>query len=155
MQKKATILNNYFAQCFNFVVPPLDNSSFEQYQLDSLCCPNDFLCSEEELMELLLSLNTSKANGPDGISPLMLKSTAYSIAPGLTKLFNKSVSSGRFPRAWKVSSVVRTPKGDDGSSVSNYRPISLLPIVSKLLERHMYWLIVSHLKVYSPISLYH
>ena len=72
----------------------------------------------------------------------------------MTKLFNKSVSSGRFPRAWKLSSVVPVPKGDDGSSVSNYRPISLLPIVSKLLERHMYWLTVSHLDVYSPISLY-
>ena len=110
---EATVLNNYFAQCFNSVVPPLDERSFEQYQLHPLCCPNEFLCSEEEVKELLLSLNTSKANGPDGISPLTLKSTAYSIAPGLTKLFSKSVSSGRFPRPWKLSSVAPVPKGDD------------------------------------------
>ena len=83
----------------------------------------------------------------------MLKSTAHSIAPGLTKLFNKSISSGRMPLTWKTSSVVPIPKGDDKSSVKNYRPISLLSIISKLLERHMYWQIATHLEVYYPISL--
>ena len=63
----------------------------------------------------------------------MLKSTAKVLHIGLTKLFNKPVSSGRFTRAWKL---VPIPKGNDGSSVTNYRPISLLSIdnVSKLLE---------------------
>ena len=151
---KATILNDYFVQCFNTAIPQLDDSSFEQFQLDPLCCPDDFLCSEEEVTDLLLNLDISKANGPDGISAIMLKSTAYSIAPGLTKFFNKCISTGRLPSAWKLSSVVPIPKGDDGSSVTNYRSISLLSIVSKLLERHMYWLIVSHLEVSSPISLH-
>ena len=84
----------------------------------------------------------------------MLKSTAHSIAPALTKLFNKSVSSGRFPSTWKLSAVVPIPKGGEGSCVTNYRPMSLLSIVSKLLERHMHKLISMHLEIYSPISLY-
>ena len=147
------VLNDYFTQCFNSAVPRLDESVFEYYRLDPLCCPDDLLCSEEEVIDLLLSLNTSKANGPDGISATMLKSTAHSIAPGLTKLFNKSISSGRMPLTWKTSSVVPIPKGDDKSSVKNYRPISLLSIISKLLERHMYWQIATHLEVYYPISL--
>ena len=134
-------------------VPRLDESVFEYYRLDPLCYPDDLLCSEEEVIDLLLSLNTSKANGPDGISATMLKSTAHSIAPGLTKLFNKSISSGRMPLTWKTSSVVPIPKGDDKSSVKNYRQISLLSIISKLLERHMYWQIATHLEVYYPISL--
>ena len=67
----------------------------------------------------------------------MLKSTVYSIAPGITKLFNKSIMSGRLPSDWKPSSVIPVPKGDDNLNVANYRPISLLPIISKLLERHM------------------
>ena len=85
----------------------------------------------------------------------MLKSTAYSIAPGLTKLFNKLVCI-----IWKVSKHLETiicssiPKGEDKSSVSNYQTISLLSIVSKLLERHMYRLILLHLEVYHPISLH-
>ena len=83
----------------------------------------------------------------------MLKSTAYSIVPRITNLFNKSIMSGRSPSVWKLSSVVPVPKGDDSSNVANYRPISLLPIVSKLLEKHMYWVIAKHLEVHSPISI--
>ena len=95
-----------------------------------------------------------KANGPDGISATMLKSTAHSIAPGLTKLFNKSISSGKLPSTWKTSSIVPIPKSNEKSSVTNYRPISLLSIISKLLERHIYWQIATHLEIYSPISLH-
>lgn len=84
----------------------------------------------------------------------MLKSTAHSIAPQITKLFNKSIASGKLPHCWKLASVVPVPKGDDNTNVANYRPISLLPIISKLLERHMYWAIAGHLEVHSPISIY-
>ena len=61
-----------------------------------------------------------------------------------------SIHSGKFPTAWKTSSVVPIPKGNNDTSVSNYRPISLLPILSKLLERHIYGLI---LNLYHPIAL--
>ena len=81
---------------------------------------------------MLLTLDTSKSNGVDGISATMLKATAASIAPGITELFNKSIQPGTFPEAWKTSSVVPIPKGNEHTSVSNYRPISLLPILSKL-----------------------
>ena len=101
---------------------------------------------------MLLSLDTKKANGRDGISARMLKSTAPSIAYGITLLFNKSISTGRIPRPWKVSSVVPVPKGSDYTSVSNYRPISLLLVVSKLLERHMHYLISHHIEMFFPIA---
>ena len=152
--EKATLLNDYFTQCFNTAVPKLDTTSFNCQYLDPSCCPEELLCSEDEVTDLLLSLNTSKANGPDGISATMLKSTAYSIAPGLTKLFNKSISTGQLPSPWKTSSIVPIPKGNDKSSVTNYRPISLLSILSKILERHMYWQIATHLEMYSPNSLH-
>ena len=133
----------------------MESWSADDYNLDPSCCPQEFLCTEEEVIDLLLSLDTTKANGPDGISAIMLKSTAYSIAPRITNLFNKSIlMSGRLPSVWKLSSVVPVPKGDDSSNVANYRPISLLPIVSKLLERHMYWVIAKHLEVHSPISIH-
>ena len=70
---------------------------------------------------MLLSLDTTKSNGPDSLSALMLKATATSIAPGITKLFNKSMQSGTVPEAWKISSVVPIPKGSKPASVSNTR----------------------------------
>ena len=82
----------------------------------------------------------------------MLKNTAASIASSITKLFNQSIKSGRIPSKWKSSYVVPIPKGNDTHTPSNYRPISLLSVVSKLLERHIQALILDHLDMYYPLS---
>ena len=50
--------------------------------------PEEIFCTEEEVLDLLLTVDTSKATGSDGISGRMLKSTAHSIAPDLTEMFN-------------------------------------------------------------------
>ena len=95
------------------------------------------LCSEDEVLELLLSIDISKASGSDGISGCMLRSTACTIAPVITELFNLSIRSGIVPSAWKHSAIVPIPKGKAFNDLSNYRPVSLLSICSKLLERHI------------------
>ena len=82
----------------------------------------------------------------------MLKNTAPSITPSLTKLLNLSIQSGRFPEAWKLSSVVPISKGNEHESPSNYRPISLLSVTSKLLERHFHQLIADHLSNNHPLA---
>ena len=69
----------------------------------------------------------------------------------VTKLFNLSISSGTFPTKWKLSSVVPIHKSSDKGSSKNYRPISLLPILSKLLEKHVYGLLSKHLQLSEPI----
>ena len=51
----------------------------------------DILCTEQEILNLLIALDTSKASGPDGISGKMLKGTAISIVPVLTEFFNLSI----------------------------------------------------------------
>ena len=77
----------------------------------------------------------------------MLKKTASSIYPVLTNLFNQSIHSGQVPIAWKCSSVVPIPKGsEDLSSPKNYRPISLLSIISKILERLIHSKVLKHLQ---------
>ena len=97
-------------------------------------------------------MDTTKSTGPDEISARMLKETAPAIAPGLTQLFNLSLTTGCFPDDWKLARVVPVPKSSDHSSPSNYRPISILSILSKLLERHVYGLIFYHLRDNCPIS---
>ena len=76
----------------------------------------------------------SKATGADNISARMLKGTVSSITPSLTKMFNLSIKTGSFPQSWKCARVVPIPKGGDLSNPTNYRPISILPILSKVLE---------------------
>ena len=82
----------------------------------------------------------------------MLKNTASSIAPIVTKLFNLSIQSGQIPTEWKQSLVVPIPKASNKSSPSNYRPISLLSVLSKVLERHIHMLITDHLTEHHMLS---
>ena len=144
---KATTLNNFFSTCFNSCTPPLSESDRHMFShLTSNECPSEMLCTEEQVLELLLSLDTTKANGPDGISATMLKATVHSIAPGVTLLFNKSIKHGALPKEWKVSAVNPIPKSGDKNEVSNNGPISLPSILSKLLEKHMHKLIFNHIE---------
>ena len=149
--EKADMLNSFFGECLNHSLPPLDFSDMDELE-NMEECSEDLLCSVEEVQWFLEALDTTKANGPDGISAWMLKETALSIAPSVTKLFNLSIQSGCFPVLWKMSNVVPVPKSNDHSNPSNYRPISLLPILSKLLEHHIHFLISEYLSLFHPIS---
>ena len=82
----------------------------------------------------------------------MLKSTALLIAPSLTKLFNMSIATGCFPTDWKCARITPIFKASDPSLPKNYRPISILPVVSKLLKRHVHSLVFKHLLESCPIS---
>ena len=80
------------------------------------------------------------------------KAVATSISAPVTKLFNLSISTGIFPNKRKVSSVVPIPKSADKHNPGNYGPISLLPVLSKLLERHIFSLLSKHLDQSHSIS---
>ena len=75
-------------------------------------------------------LSQDKATGEDGISCKMLKLSKHVIAQSLTDIINMSLITGVVPCAWKRARVVPIFKSGDISSLSNYRPISILPIVS-------------------------
>ena len=97
------------------------------------------------MFDMIAELNCNKSSGPDDISARMLKGIATSVTPSLTRLFNLSLSSGCFPDAWKMARVVPVPKSTDMSVPPNYRPISIPPIISKVLERVVYQYIIQHL----------
>ena len=141
--------NTYFSECFS-MAELMGTIATSKPLHDE--CPQDILCTEEKVFCMLNFLNTTKANGPDGISARMFKNTAPSITPFLMKLLNLSIQSSRFPEAWKLSSVVPIPKGSEHETPSNYRPISLLSVTSKLLERHFHQLITDHLSDNHPLA---
>ena len=99
--------------------------------------PPGLLCTPEQVLHLIHQLPTDTSPGPDGISSKMLKSTAYFISHPLSLLFNQSISFGTFPSEWKCSHITPISKFTSPSSPSCYRPISLLSLVSKLLEKHI------------------
>lgn len=82
----------------------------------------------------------------------MLKATAASIAPSVTSLFNiLSLKLGRVPLEWKESRIAPIPKVPVPRTPDNFRPISLLSVLSKVLEKHIYSLITNHLDA-TPLS---
>ena len=124
----------------------------ETYQNSHTLPCDDATVSADQVFHLTSSLDTNKASGPDGISAQMLKSTANSIASPLAELFSLSLATGKFPKIWKIASVVPVPKSTAKNDPSNYRPISLLSVVSKLLEKIVYSLVWDHISDCSSIS---
>ena len=99
------------------------------YKLDSI------IVTPEEVRYTLKSPPTDKAAGPDLINNRLLKQLAQPLALPLSDLFNFSLSSGSVPHIWKQANVTPIHRKNDPSDVSNYRPISLLSTVSKVLEK--------------------
>lgn len=105
-----------------------------------------------DVYEILISLDPNKATGPDGIGNRLLKESAVPIASPMSHLFNFCLSLGHFPDCWKVANVIPVYKKNDPLLCTNYRPISLLPCISKVFEKLLFNHIFSFLKTHNLIS---
>ena len=86
--------------------------------------------------KVITNLDSSKASGPDCIPVVVLKNCEPELSYILAKLFNKCLKESCFPDCWKVSSVVPVFKNvGERSTAKNYRPVSLLSVVSKVFEK--------------------
>ena len=140
---KASILNDYFASVFvseDGSMPTLDSNSFPDI--------SPLLIHDEGVANLLSSLDDHKASGPDEIPTTLLKKLATVISPVLTRIFQASLHQCLIPMDWKSANVVPVFKKGERSIPSNYRPVSLTCICSKLLEHIIYSHIFLHLKKY-------
>ena len=96
---------------------------------------SDLTLTVTHVLDVLANLDASKATGPDEIPARILKETAHEIAPSLCELFKKSLRLGSIPTDWKLANLVPVFKKDSKEHAENYRPISLLCLVSKVMER--------------------
>ena len=87
----------------------------------------------QEVLKLIQKIPVNKATGIDNISAYLLKEAVLIIASSLTYIINLSVRSGIFPNAWKIAKVTTIFKEGLKSDPNNYRPISVLPVVSNLI----------------------
>ena len=91
--------------------------------------------TEQEVLDQLDLLDTTKAYGVDQLSPRLLKEGKQQLAKPLCRLFNMSLERSIFPKMWKQANILPIYKKDDKSDCGNYRPVSLLCTNSKIFER--------------------
>ena len=129
---KATLFNEYFYS--NFTTP---DAFRDLPPIDTFIDPHliDLEISTAEVRLILSTLDPHKATGPDDVPGTVLRECSAELAPSLTKLFNISLQTGTVPDSWKAANVTPVYKKGDKDSCSNYRPISLLCITSKVFER--------------------
>ena len=128
---KAEVLNQQFQSVFTKEPnSPLPDKGPSPHPTIS-----DMNISVEGIYNLLLNINPHKACGPDQIHGRVLKETADVISPFLRTLFQSSLDSGIIPDDWRSANVTPIFKQGDRQQPSNYRPISLTSIVSKLFEQ--------------------
>ena len=107
--------------------------------------PPKFIVSVEETETALLSSKLHSAVGPDEISAWFLRENASVLCRPLCSIFNSSLRQGFVPSLWKSANVLPIPKSSPALNIdSDFRPISLTPILSKILESFPYrWLLQS------------
>ena len=132
---KADVFNTFFAnQCSlmenDSVLPPLNQN------LDNFLGTINF--DKAKILAFIRALDSNKAHGWDGISIRMVKICDESLLKPLMNIFRHSLASGKFPTDWKKGNIVPIYKKGDKSIVKNYRPVSLLPILSKIFEKCIY-----------------
>ena len=136
----ANNFNIYFTTVGNTLaanLPQTDNDPIELIESN----PDNFFCiptTPAEINNIILHSKSKKSTGFDNIDSYIVKQIAPQIVNQLANIFNKSFLTGIVPSKLKIAKVIPLYKTKDPALFSNYRPISLLPFFSKILERLMY-----------------
>ena len=130
---KASYFNSFFAsQC----TPLVNNSKLpDKTAYNSAVGLTSIKFDNNDILKIIRSLNINKAHGHDGISVGMIKMRDESLVQPLSLIFRGCIDTGVYPDTWKKSNIVPVNKKGDKEIVNNYRPVSLLPICSKILEK--------------------
>ena len=120
----------------------------QPWQYSGDVCENllaDIETTPAEIIEICKNININKSSSIDNLSSELLKDAFLAIPDKLCLLFNNCFSTASIPNVWKYAKVTPLPKGGDSQVVSNYRPISLLPLLSKLIEKIVHKNLYNHL----------
>ena len=149
----ANVFNDYFTTIGSNLASKF-NSHDEDDQVNNFCvsnsCKFNFYCiSDDYVFDQIWNFSNNKSPGLDDIDVKLFKTAAPIVCKSLAYICNLSLATGVFPSDWKNAKVVPVFKAGCKSNVENYRPISVLSIVSKIIERAV------HDQMYSYLSLNH
>ena len=100
----------------------------------------------DQIRKIISKLRNSKSSGVDQIDTYIVKLIMDEIVPAVTHIVNLSIEQKAFPTMWKLAKIIPLLKKDDPLEVKNYRPVAILPILSKVLERVVFLQIVEYME---------
>ena len=154
--KRKPTLTHYpklaFADYFSSVYAQDDPSNIPTLEGEPFPDIQQIHINLEGVIQLLLNLKPHKAAGPDNLPCYFLKEVANEISPSLCLIFQASLNQGMLHEIWKSASVVPIYKKGKKDDPSNYQPISLTCICSKILEHILYSCIYKHLNCHQVLT---
>ena len=146
-REKAKLFNDFFSQQCKPIINVLPISIFlTEKRIDQLSIGND------EIISLIRNINPNKATGSDGISGQMLLLCDDSVILPLKIIFRNILLTSIYPDTWKLANVTPIFKKGDKQRIKNYRPISLLPICGKIVEKIIFNNLYSYLNTNNLIT---
>ena len=140
-----------FGEFFSNIGPQLDTTipTDTRDPLDFLggAFPHSFFVFPSDDLEVTRCINSFKLKGSqlNEIPIYIYKRLSQILSPIISKLFNKSIYLGKFPKILKKSRIVPIPKVNSSTNVNDYRPISIIPILSKIFEKLINVRLISYL----------
>ena len=148
--------NNYFSNISPDLASQIQTSTsnFETYVK---IATSEFAAFQhttvDNVYQLLSRISSNKATGIDKILCKMIRMAAPAIADSLTYIFNQAITLASFPDEWKIARVIIPLfKSGHRNMPGNYRPISILPTISKIMERILYSQLYNYLTKYGLLS---
>ena len=136
-QELATVFKSHFETCATKLTEGLQQGGIVDTST-IMTKGNDWkfeLTTEVELVKIIKSLAPKNSSGPDLLSNRMLKKEMFAFSKLLKPLINDSITQGVFPDVLKEANVIPVYKKGPKNNLDNYRPISLLPVLSKVFEK--------------------
>ena len=138
----AESFNDFFVNIAPKLISNLPPNTDVQYEpVNTPHNANSFFCrpiTNNEIIKIVCNMKNKTSTGVDELDITVIKKTIHLLCDPLCVIFNASLQSGTVPNQMKIAKVIPIFKTGDTCSFSNYRPISILPLFSKILERCMY-----------------
>ena len=147
--------NDYFSNIGPDLASKIDTSNYN-FETYTKTAESEFAAFQPvtvtHICRLLHGLSSNKATGIDKISCKIIKIAAPAISDSLTFIFNQALTLSSFPNEWKMARVIPLYKNGQRNIPGNYRPISVLPAISKIMERIMYDQLYNYLTKFELLS---
>ena len=140
----ANYVNKFFTNIGKNLANKIDKTAWNYLEKINDTSIESIKTDFEEILQICKEIETSKSSGINFLSSRILKDAFMVIIPQIVFIFNLSLDKSEFPSDWKNATIIPLFKGGNKNMVSNYRPVSLLPLPGKMLEKVVHKSLISY-----------